>query len=53
MEDLKCDLLIIGAGPAGSTFARILVPDGLKTIMVDTGAQYSKRPGENLKNSFT
>ncbi|MBO9204627.1 MULTISPECIES: GMC oxidoreductase [Niastella] len=52
MKRITCDALIIGAGPSGSTYARVLVSEGLKTIMVDTGPQYSKRPGENLKNSF-
>ncbi|HEV8716260.1 MAG TPA: GMC oxidoreductase [Candidatus Binatia bacterium] len=52
MDSKKTDLLIIGAGPAGSTFARILVPAGMRTVMVDAGPQYSARPGEHLKNSF-
>jgi pyranose oxidase len=48
----KVDVLIIGSGPIGCTFARYLVPKGHKVLMVDAGAQLSRRPGENLKNAF-
>ncbi|SIO26879.1 pyranose oxidase [Singulisphaera sp. GP187] len=46
------DVLIIGAGPAGSTFARVLAQAGQKVLMLDAGAQFSDRPGRVLKNMF-
>ncbi|MEB3189173.1 MAG: pyranose oxidase [Snowella sp.] len=52
IEQIEADILIIGSGPVGCTFARQLIEAGLKVLMVDSGAQLSKRPGEHLKNSF-
>jgi pyranose oxidase len=52
MRTREVDILVIGAGPAGSTYARILAENGRKVTMLDMGPQYSKIPGENLKNSF-
>ncbi len=52
VENLEVDVLIVGSGPVGSTFARKLVEAGRSVYMVDTGAQLSRRPGEHLKNSF-
>ncbi len=49
---LQTDVLIIGMGPIGCTFARHLVPAGRNVLMIDAGAQLSQRPGENLKNAF-
>ncbi|KAL3432914.1 pyranose 2-oxidase [Aspergillus tetrazonus] len=60
LDERKCDILIIGSGPVGATYAReILNPGetpepGRKTptvIMVETGAQESKVPGEHKKNA--
>ncbi|KAL4769860.1 pyranose 2-oxidase [Aspergillus nidulans var. acristatus] len=56
----ECDVLIIGSGPVGATYAReILNPasgalpetETPKVIMVETGAQESKVPGEHKKNA--
>lgn len=52
VKDLEVDVLIVGSGPVGSTFARQLVEAGRSVYMIDIGAQLSKRPGEHLKNSF-
>jgi pyranose oxidase len=52
METIRTDVLIVGSGPVGCTFARRLVEAGRRVLMVDAGAQLSKRPGEHLKNAF-
>ncbi|WP_055405121.1 MULTISPECIES: GMC oxidoreductase [unclassified Mycobacterium] len=49
---LEADVLVVGSGPIGATFARTLVEAGRKVIVIDAGAQHSARPGEHLKNAF-
>lgn len=51
-EILKTEVLIIGAGPLGCTFARKLVEAGKRVLLIDAGSQLSDRPGWHLKNSF-
>src|SRR6266545_100829 len=46
------DVLVVGSGPAGCTYARKLVEGGRSVYMVDMGARLSRRPGEHLKNAF-
>ena len=52
IENLEVDVLIIGSGPVGCTFARKFVAADRSVYMIDAGAMLSKRPGEHLKNSF-
>lgn len=49
---LNVDVLIVGSGPIGATFARKLVEAGRKVFMVDIGAKLSTKPGQHLKNSY-
>jgi pyranose oxidase len=51
-DTLHVDVLIVGSGPAGCTFARKLVEAGRSVYMVDMGAKLSRRPGAHLKNAF-
>lgn len=51
-DDITTDVLIVGSGPIGATFARLLVEAGRNVIMIDSGKQLSDRPGEHLRNSF-
>jgi pyranose oxidase len=51
-ENLEVDVLIVGSGPVGCTFARKLVEAGRSVHMVDAGPQMSRRPGEHLKNAY-
>jgi pyranose oxidase len=44
------DVLIVGSGPIGCTYARILVEGGATVVMVDAGAQLSPTPGHHLRN---
>ena len=48
---LDVEVLIVGSGPVGCTFARKLVDGGMKVFMIDVGAQLSSQPGCNVKNS--
>ncbi|NYI06880.1 pyranose oxidase [Allostreptomyces psammosilenae] len=48
---MRVDTLIIGSGPVGATYARVLEAAGQRVAMVDAGAQHSPRFGEHLKNA--
>jgi pyranose oxidase len=51
-QRIEADVLVVGSGPVGATFARTLVEGGRRVLMVDAGPQLSRRPGEHLKNAF-
>ncbi len=51
-ESITTDVLVIGSGPVGCTFARLLVEGGRKVLMIDAGIQMSADPGQHLKNSY-
>jgi pyranose oxidase len=50
----RVDVLIVGSGPVGATFARSLVEGNpeKKILMVELGAQLTKAPGANAKNIY-
>ena len=49
---LEVDVLVVGTGPFGATFARKLVENGCSVLTIDAGPQIAKRPREHLKNTF-
>ena len=53
MPALHCDVLVIGAGPAGLAAAQMAAASGMQTIVVDerakAGGQYFKQPGTGFK----
>ncbi len=51
-EPTHTDVLVIGTGPLGSTFVRILAADGRKVTMIDAGPQLGRRPGRHMLNAF-
>lgn len=51
-SQLSVDILIVGSGPIGATFARVLsesVPTA-KILMIDGGPQLTSRPGMYVRN---
>ena len=54
LEEITVDVLIVGSGPVGATYARLLVEGNpsKKVLMIDVGNQLSKKPGENCKNFY-
>lgn len=49
--DIKTHALVIGSGPIGATYARLLVEGGKDVVMVDAGPQITPVPGGHLRNS--
>ena len=50
-QTIRTDVLVVGSGPVGCTFARKLVEAGRTVHMVEAGTQLSARPGEHQKNA--
>jgi digeranylgeranylglycerophospholipid reductase len=53
MEEIKCDVLIVGAGPSGSSAAWSSAKEGLKTVLIDMKQIPSKDAcAETLSKAF-
>lgn len=50
--EVEVDVLVVGSGPLGCTFARKLHEKGRSIYMIDAGAKLSETPGWHLKNSY-
>ncbi|KAI1389699.1 uncharacterized protein F4822DRAFT_209681 [Hypoxylon trugodes] len=50
-KELTPQVLIVGSGPIGAVYARILVENDVDVMMIDMGEQGSKRIGDHRKNS--
>ncbi|KAF7589484.1 hypothetical protein BBP40_004238 [Aspergillus hancockii] len=50
-DDYEYDALIVGSGPVGATYARLLVEEGKTVLMVESGTQESAVAGEHKKNA--
>ncbi|GME59549.1 Pyranose 2-oxidase [Neofusicoccum parvum] len=52
MPSRKTQVLIVGSGPVGATYARKLVDQGIDVLMVEMGAQERPIIGDHMKNSI-
>lgn len=44
LDDMRCDVAIVGAGPAGATAARFLAKNGLKVLLVEKNIFPREKP---------
>jgi hypothetical protein len=51
-SDAPKSALIVGSGPVGAVYARLLVDGGWTVTMLEAGAVLSDPPGEHLANAF-
>lgn len=52
MKTKEVDVLVIGTGAVGATYARCLGGWGRQVTMIDAGPQLRSRPGRHLLNTF-
>ncbi|KAI5926247.1 hypothetical protein F4810DRAFT_725958 [Camillea tinctor] len=49
---IETEVVVIGSGPTGATYARKLVDAGIQVYMVEIGAQETLIPGDHKKNNY-
>ncbi len=51
-KTIETEIVIIGSGPVGATYARCLASHGKQVTMLEAGPQLRSRPGEHMLNCF-
>ncbi|TCQ83109.1 flavin-dependent dehydrogenase [Rahnella sp. JUb53] len=52
MKLISCDILVVGAGPAGTTAARVLAQEGVDVILLDKTILTKPKIGESLPGAI-
>ncbi len=48
---MKCQVLVVGGGPAGSTAARLLAEKGIETVLIEKNLSFNKPCGGGIPSA--
>ena len=48
---MDCEVLVVGAGPAGSTAARLLAEEGIETVLIEKNLSFNKPCGGGIPSA--